>query len=27
MSDLALDGYTDFDITPFQLGHKYFKAI
>jgi glycine/D-amino acid oxidase-like deaminating enzyme len=27
MSDLALDGHTDFDITPFQLGHKYFKAI
>jgi glycine/D-amino acid oxidase-like deaminating enzyme len=27
MSDLALDGHTDFDITPFQLGYKYFKAI
>lgn len=27
MSDLALDGHTDFDITPFQLGRKYFKAI
>jgi len=27
MSDLALDGHTDFDITPFQLGGKYFKAL
>lgn len=27
MSDLALDGYTDFDITPFQLGHKFFRAL
>lgn len=27
MSDLALDGHTDFDITPFQLGQKFFKAI
>jgi sarcosine oxidase/sarcosine oxidase/L-pipecolate oxidase len=27
MSDLALDGHTDFDITPFQLGYKYFKAF
>lgn len=27
MSDLALDGTTDFDITPFQLGQKFFKAI
>lgn len=27
MSDLALDGHTDFDITPFQLGRKYFKAL
>ncbi|MCT2561905.1 FAD-dependent oxidoreductase [Chryseobacterium herbae] len=27
MSDLALDGHTDFDISHFQLGRKYFKAI
>lgn len=27
MSDLALDGHTDFDITPFQLGRKYFKSL
>ncbi|MDR3024922.1 FAD-dependent oxidoreductase [Chryseobacterium sp.] len=27
MSDLALDGHTDFDITPFQLGYKYFLAL
>lgn len=27
MSDLALDGHTDFDITPFRLGRKYFKAL
>ncbi|MEO8254301.1 MAG: FAD-dependent oxidoreductase, partial [Flavobacterium sp.] len=27
MADLALDGHTDFDITPFQLGYKFFKAI
>ncbi|MFC5873113.1 sarcosine oxidase/sarcosine oxidase / L-pipecolate oxidase [Chryseobacterium arachidis] len=27
MADLALDGHTDFDITPFQLGRKYFKAL
>ncbi|UZT99369.1 FAD-dependent oxidoreductase [Chryseobacterium fluminis] len=27
MSDLALDGHTEFDITPFQLGRKYFKAL
>ncbi len=27
MSDLALDGHTDFDISPFQLGQKFFKAI
>ncbi|EJL68723.1 FAD-dependent oxidoreductase [Chryseobacterium populi] len=27
MSDLTLDGHTDFDITPFQLGRKYFLAI
>ncbi len=27
MSDLALDGHTDFDISPFQLGHKYFLAL
>ncbi|WP_026706585.1 FAD-dependent oxidoreductase [Flavobacterium soli] len=27
MSDLVLDGHTDFDITPFQLGHKFFNSI
>lgn len=27
MSDLVLDGYTDFDINPFKLGHKFFKSI
>ncbi|MEI7487477.1 MAG: FAD-dependent oxidoreductase [Chryseobacterium sp.] len=27
MSDLALDGHTDFDISDFQLGRKFFKAI
>ncbi|ANF49093.1 FAD-dependent oxidoreductase [Chryseobacterium glaciei] len=27
MSDLALDGHTDFDISHFQLGRKFFKAI
>lgn len=27
MSDLVLDGYTDFDITPFQLGYKFFRAL
>jgi glycine/D-amino acid oxidase-like deaminating enzyme len=27
MSDLVLDGHTDFDITPFQLGQKFFKAL
>ena len=27
MSDLALDGHTDFDISPFKLGHKYFLAL
>lgn len=27
LSDLALDGETDFDITPFKLGGEYFKAI
>jgi glycine/D-amino acid oxidase-like deaminating enzyme len=27
MSDLALDGRTDFDISHFQLGHKYFLAL
>lgn len=27
MSDLVINGRTDFDITPFQLGHKFFKAI
>ncbi|MFD2284979.1 FAD-dependent oxidoreductase [Pedobacter petrophilus] len=27
MADLVLDGHTDFDITPFQLGHRFFKAL
>ncbi len=27
MSDLAIDGYTDFDISPFQLGQNYFKKL
>lgn len=27
MSDLALDGYTDFDISPFQLGQNYFRKL
>lgn len=27
MSDLALDGHTDFDISHFQLERKFFKAI
>lgn len=27
MSDLTLDGHTDFDISHFQLGRKFFKAI
>ncbi|WP_185288103.1 FAD-dependent oxidoreductase [Chryseobacterium lactis] len=27
MSDLALDGHTDFDISHFQLGRKYFLAL
>jgi monomeric sarcosine oxidase len=27
MSDLALDGHTTFDISPFQLGRKFFKSI
>lgn len=27
MSDLVIDGHTDLDITPFQLGRKFFKAI
>ncbi|MCE3076327.1 FAD-dependent oxidoreductase [Chryseobacterium gwangjuense] len=27
MSDLALDGKTDFDISPFQLGQTYFKLL
>ena len=27
MTDLVLDGHTDFDITPFQLGRNYFKRI
>ncbi|HBV15841.1 FAD-dependent oxidoreductase [Chryseobacterium carnipullorum] len=27
MSDLALDGHTDFDISHFQLGRKFFKSI
>lgn len=27
LSDLALDGHTSFDITPFALGHIYFKSL
>jgi glycine/D-amino acid oxidase-like deaminating enzyme len=27
MADLALDGKTDFDISPFQLGQTYFKLL
>ncbi|MGH2666332.1 FAD-dependent oxidoreductase [Flavobacterium sp.] len=27
MADLALDGHTDFDITPFRLGPQFFKAL
>ncbi|TGD58120.1 FAD-dependent oxidoreductase [Flavobacterium humi] len=27
MSDLALDGHTDFDISPFRLGPQFFKAL
>ncbi|KQT35584.1 FAD-dependent oxidoreductase [Chryseobacterium sp. Leaf405] len=27
MTDLVLDGHTDFDITPFQLGRNYFKRF
>lgn len=27
LSDLALDGKTDIDLTPFQLGHLYFSAF
>ncbi|WP_300566334.1 FAD-dependent oxidoreductase [Flavobacterium sp.] len=27
MADLALDGHTDFDISPFQLGGKFFKRF
>lgn len=27
MTDLVLDGHTDFDITPFQLGRNYFKRL
>lgn len=27
MSDLALDGHTDFDISHFQLGRKFFKSM
>lgn len=27
LSDLAIDGKTDIDLTPFQLGHRFFKAF
>jgi len=27
ITDLVLDGHTDFDITPFQLGRNYFKRF
>lgn len=27
LSDLAIDGKTDIDLTPFQLGDRYFKAF
>lgn len=27
LSDLSLDGHTDFDITPFKLGPNYFSAF
>lgn len=27
LADMALDGYTDYNIRPFKLGHKFFKAI
>ncbi len=27
LTELALDGHSKFDITPFQLGYHYFKAI
>ncbi|MDI1255420.1 MAG: FAD-dependent oxidoreductase [Flavobacterium sp.] len=27
LSDMALDGHTDFDITPFELGNKFFKRF
>lgn len=27
MADLALDGHTDFDISPFRLGPQFFKAL
>ena len=27
LTDLALDGHTTFDITPFRLGHQYFKPL
>lgn len=27
LSEMALDGHSDFDITPFKLGDRFFKAI
>jgi glycine/D-amino acid oxidase-like deaminating enzyme len=27
LTDLALDGHSEFDITPFKLGYNFFKAI
>ncbi|SEI44542.1 sarcosine oxidase [Dyadobacter koreensis] len=27
LTQLALDGHSEFDITPFQLGYRFFKAI
>lgn len=27
LTELALDGHSTFDITPFKLGHQYFKAL
>jgi sarcosine oxidase/sarcosine oxidase/L-pipecolate oxidase len=27
LTELALDGHSTFDISPFKLGYNYFKAI